>query len=97
MIWYYICRYLGPIHNLKKISDTLYQGGFPAACHNKDTIKIYYTIKNLLHIEGHISNNMYINHFHKTFSIPQGIQKRNINIHIQDGYITIKAVRTNID
>ena len=88
MIRYFISKYLAHIHSFKMM-DKYYYYGFPIGGHSRDTVKIYYTVPNLIHIEGHLKTNLYTNHFHRSLFIPKHANKKDVVIIIKDGFIKL--------
>lgn len=88
MIRYYLSKYLAPIYSFKELKSG-YHYGFPAAGHSRNTIKIYDSIPNLIHIEGHINTILYRNHFHRSLFIPKYCTFKDVQVIIKNGYIRL--------
>ena len=88
MIRYYLSKYLAPIYSFKELKNGYYHA-FPIGGHTPDTVNIYYTIPNLIHIEGHINSVLYKNHFHRSILIPAHATQKDIHILIKDGFIRL--------
>jgi hypothetical protein len=94
MIRYYFSKYLAPIYSFKRLKNGYFYG-FPAAGHSRNTIHIYDSVPNLIHIEGHIETIMYKNHFHRSIFIPHHCKFNDVQILITDGYIRLYAPQKN--
>lgn len=88
MIRYYLSKYLAPIHSFKKFKNGYYYA-MPVGGHSTNTINIYYSIPNLIHIEGHIQTILYNNHFHRSIFIPNHATQKDVQIRIEDGFIRL--------
>lgn len=88
MIRYYFSKYLAPIYSFKQLKNGYYYG-FPAAGHSRNTIHIYDSVPNLIHIEGHINTILYKNHFHRSIFIPDHATINDVNVLIKNGYIRL--------
>jgi len=94
MIRYYLSKYLAPIYSFKEFKSG-YHYGFPAAGHSRDTIHIYDSVPNLIHIEGHIETILYKNHFHRSIFIPEHATIKDVHVIIKNGYIRLYAPLKN--
>ena len=88
MIRYYLSKYLAPIYSFKEFKNAYYYA-FPVGGHTKNTIRIYDSVPNLIHIEGHIEKILYRNHFHRSLFIPDHATIKDVQIRIEDGFIRL--------
>lgn len=88
MIRYYLSKYLAPIYSFKELKNGYYYA-FPVGGHTRDTIRIYDSVPNLIHIEGHIHTILYKNHFHRSLFIPKHATIKDVQIRIEDGFIRL--------
>jgi hypothetical protein len=88
MIRYYLSKYLAPIYSFKELKNGYYYA-FPIGGHTRETIRIYDSVPNLIHIEGHIEKTLYRNHFHRSLFIPKHATIKDVQIRMEDGFIRL--------
>ena len=88
MIRYYLSKYLAPIYSFKEFKNGYYYA-FPVGGHTPKTIRIYDSVPNLIHIEGHIETVLYKNHFHRSLFIPDYATIKDVQIRMEDGFIRL--------
>lgn len=62
----------------------------PVAGHTLETIKIKYTIPNLMFVEGKVEKDLYQHAFYRILEIPRNYTSKDVKINLENGLLQLE-------